>query len=316
MTKKTTPCLHGPLMSRREFLAWQAGGLGFAAALLHGLPFSAQALAATPDLAVAVGDPGPATREAVRLLGGIGQFVKPGSRVVIKPNMSFSGPPERGSTTHPQVVRELVSLCREAKAGSVSVLDNPLGPAERCIEGIREACRLDGEDIVHAVENRRLFSAAAIADGESLKATEVMTEVLKADVLIAVPVAKSHGSTGVSLSMKGMMGLISNRGTLHRDHDLDVAIVDLASLLKPHLVVIDATRVLSSHGPGGPGLVLQPRTVIASRDMVAADALAVERFSWYGRKMNASQVSHIRLAHERKLGRMDIANLSVVEGKA
>ncbi|NLC70394.1 MAG: DUF362 domain-containing protein [Desulfuromonadaceae bacterium] len=303
-------------MNRRQFLACQAGGLCLATATLSGIPLAGKAWGATPDVAFAVGEPGPATREAIRLMGGIGQFVKRGNRVVIKPNMSFAGPPERASNTHPEVVREMVALCREAGASWVSVLDNPLGPAERCIEGIKEACRLDGEDIVHAVENRSLFSLTTITGGETLKETDVMNEVLKADVLISVPVAKSHGSTGVSLSMKGMMGLILNRRTMHRDHDLDLAIVDLASLLKPHLVVIDATRVLSSHGPGGPGLVLQPRTVIASRDMVAADAFAVERFTWYGQQINASQVRHIRLAHERKLGRMDIANLTVAEGKA
>ena len=302
-------------MNRREFLARQTGGLCLAAAALNGIPLAGKAQASTPDLAVAVGDYGPATREAVRLLGGMSQFVKKGDRVVIKPNMSFTSPPERASNTHPEVVRQLVALCREAGAERVSVLDNPLGPAERCIEGIKEACRLDGEEMVHAVESRRLFAPTAITDGKTMQETDVMNEVLGADVLISVPVAKSHGSTGVSLSMKGMMGLIWNRGTMHRDHDLDVAIVDLASLLKPHLVVIDATRVLSSHGPGGPGLVLQPRTVIASRDMVAADAFTVERFPWYGRQMKASQVRHIRLAHQRKLGRMDVANLNVVEGK-
>ncbi|MBN1141926.1 MAG: DUF362 domain-containing protein [Deltaproteobacteria bacterium] len=303
-------------LTRRQFMAWQAGTLCLAAGGLHLFPGMGNATGSVPDLAVAIGAPEAATRKAIQLLGGFGQFVKRGSRVLIKPNMSFSSPSERASNTNPEVVRTLVALCREAGAASVSVLDNPLGPAERCIEGIKEACRLDGGDIVHAVKSSRLFSPAAITRGETLKATDVMEEVLKADVLIAVPVAKSHGATGVSLSMKGMMGLIYNRGTMHRDHDLDAAIVDLASLLKPHLVVIDASRVLSTHGPGGPGLVLEPRTIIASRDMVAADALAVERFPWYGQRMKASQVRHIRLAHERKLGRMDIANLTVLEGQA
>ena len=315
MKQKTDFSIQFPNLNRRQFLAWQASGLCLATAALSGIPLSGTAWGAEADLAVAIGDPGPATREAVRLLGGISRFVKPGQRVVIKPNMSFSGPPERASNTHPEVVRQLVALCREAGADRINVLDNPLGPTERCIEGIKEACRLDGENIVHAVENQSLFSATSIAGGKTLKETEVMNDVLKADVLIAVPVAKSHSSTGVSLSMKGMMGLIWDRRIMHSNHDLDVAIVDLASLLKPHLVVIDATRVLSTHGPAGPGLVLQPRTVIASRDMVAADAFAVERFTWYGRQMSASQVRHIRLAHERKLGRMDVANLTVVESK-
>jgi uncharacterized protein (DUF362 family) len=75
-------------------------------------------------------------------------------------------------------------------------------------------------------------------------------------------------------------------------------------------VVIDATRVLTTNGPGGPGKVITPKTVIASRDMVAADATAVAMFEWYGKKMEPRQVKHIKLAHERGLGRMDIQNLN------
>ncbi|MBN1140806.1 MAG: DUF362 domain-containing protein [Deltaproteobacteria bacterium] len=316
MKGKNLPPNPPATLNRRQFLAWQAGSLCLTAGGLHLFPLAGRASGTAADLAVAIGAPEAATREAVRLLGGINRFVKSGSRVVIKPNMSFSAAPERASNTNPEVVRTLAALCREAGAARISVLDNPLGPAERCIEGIRDACRLDGKGIVHAVQNRSLFSPVAIPKGETLKTTDVMEEVLKADVLIAVPVAKSHGTTGVSLSMKGMMGLIWDRSAMHRDHDLDAAIVDLASLLKPHLVVIDASRVLSSNGPGGPGLVLEPRTIIASRDMVAADAFAVERFPWYGQRLKASQVRHIRLAQERKLGRMDIANLTVLESRA
>lgn len=139
--------------------------------------------------------------------------------------------------------------------------------------------------------------------------TEVIRDVLDADVLIAAPVAKSHSSAGVSLSMKGMMGLIWDRGIMHRRYDLRESIVDLASLLKPDLVVVDGSRVLSTNGPSGPGRVLQENTIIASADMVAADAQAVTMFEWYGRQLQPRNVKHIRIAHERGLGRMNVENL-------
>jgi uncharacterized protein (DUF362 family) len=138
-----------------------------------------------------------------------------------------------------------------------------------------------------------------------------MKDVLDSQVLIAAPVAKSHGSTGVSLSMKGMMGLVWNRSIMHWRHNLHDAIVDLCTVLKPSLVVVDATRVLTSDGPGGPGTVITPRTVVASRDMVAADAYTVQAFEWYGQKLGPDKVRHIRLAHERGLGRMDVQSLIV-----
>jgi len=69
--------------------------------------------------------------------------------------------------------------------------------------------------------------------------------------------------------------------------------------------------MLRTGGPGGPGKVIREDTVIASRDMMAADAYAVSVFEWYGKKFKPTQVRHIRLGHERGLGRADLENLSI-----
>ncbi|MBW1799608.1 MAG: DUF362 domain-containing protein [Deltaproteobacteria bacterium] len=276
-------------MNRRDFLKYQMRGALWLAAGGSGLFLPKRVFAdTTPDITVAKGAPGPATRAAVDLLGGIKAFVKPGHRVVIKPNMSFASPPERASNTHPEVVRALAAMCKDAGAAGILILDHTLGSEEQCLEnsGIKDACK-------------------------SMTRTEVMKQVMKSDILIAAPVAKSHSSAGVSLSMKGMMGLIFNRRVMHWRYDLHTSIVDLSAVLKPDLVVIDATRVLSTNGPGGPGKVLHPKTVIASRDMVAADAYTVSRFEWYGKRFKPRQVRHIREAHQRGLGRMDIENLGI-----
>jgi uncharacterized protein (DUF362 family) len=299
-------------MSRRSFLKHNARLLLWTAAIGAGLRLPRLAAASeAPDIAVAIGERVTATRAAVDLLGGMQRFVKPGHKVVIKPNMSFAGGPEDATDTHPDIVRELVALCKKAGAERIRVLDHTLRREERCIEGVQKACEVYGDDIVQAVSRSRFFKPAAIPDGRQMRETEVMWEVLEADVLIAAPVAKSHSSSGVSLSMKGMMGLIYNRGVMHSRYDLQESIVDLASLLKPALVVVDGSRVLSTNGPGGPGRVLKSDTIIASADMVAADAQAVTMFEWYGRKLQARNVKHIRIAHERGLGRMDVENLSL-----
>ena len=299
-------------MSRRGFLKSNARLLLWAAALGAGVKLPRPVRAdEVPDIAVAIGEQAAATRAAVDLLGGMARFVKPGRKVVIKPNMSFGGGPEDGTDTHPEVVRELVTLCKEAGAARVRVLDHTLRREERCIEGIQKACEVHGDDVVQAVSRSRFFKSTPIPEGRQMTETEVMWEVLEADVLIAAPTAKSHASSGVSLSMKGMMGLIYNRGVMHSRYDLHAAIVDLASLLRPDLVVVDGSRVLSTNGPGGPGRVLPKDTIIASADMVAADAQAVAMFEWYGRKLEPRNVKHIRLAHERGLGRMDVENLAL-----
>lgn len=307
-------------MNRREFLKKSAQYAAVGAAGLHvpGMIEAVYAAEKEPNIVVANGGPGPATRAAVNAFGGMGRFVKQGDKVVIKPNMSFPNPPEWGSTTHPDVVRELTAMCVEAGASSVLVLDNPLRSAELCLvrSGVRKACEDLAHTQVQGPTNKAFYEEVRIPEGKALTSTMVMKKVLEANVLIAAPVAKSHSATGVSMALKGMMGLIYDRKDFHLNLDIDVAVVDLCTVLKPKLTVIDASRILSEGGPSGPGKVIPMNKIIASRDMVAADSMAVELGTWYGRKFKSHQVKHIQIAGQRGLGNMDISAQTVKEVSA
>ncbi len=296
-------------MDRRAFLKYQLAGLGWLA--VGGARFPLRAAEGPPDVAVAEGAPAAAARAAVDMLGGMGRFVKPGQKVLVKPNMSFARTPEEAANTHPEVVRELVVMCREAGAGRVRVLDHSLHHPERSLElsGILAACDSVEKGLCAHLMDGRFYREADIPEGREMRSNAFMIEALEAEVLIAAPVAKSHGATGVSLSLKGQMGLILHRGVMHSRYGLDTAIVDLNTRVKPHLAVIDATRVLTTGGPGGPGRVITPGRVIASADPVAADATAAASFEWYGRRIEPRQVAHLAAAQERGLGRLDIENL-------
>ncbi len=301
-------------MNRREFLKYNLYGAFWIATGTSGLFMPKKIFADTvPDIAVAKGKPGAATRAAVELLGGMKKIVKPGDQVLIKPNMSFSTPPGRASNTHPLVVREIALMCKEAGAGKVLILDNTLDKPEQCLKnsGIFDACKALDDQMVRALANSSFYQETDIPKAVSMSSNDVMKDALKSDVLIAAPVAKSHSSTHVSLSMKGMMGLIYNRRVMHWRYNLDKSIVDLCTLLKADLTVIDGTRVLSTGGPHGPGKVLHEKTVIASKDMVAADAYAVSTFEWYGKRLRPKEVGHILEAHNRGLGRMDVENMTI-----
>lgn len=305
---------------RREFL--KTGLVTTAAAIATGSVnailnpgklFAADTLD-TPDLIISQGlDPAAITRAAVDALGGIKRFVKPGNKVVIKPNMSFASGPERASNTHPAIVSEVARLCAEAGASRIAVLDHVLNEPRACLRlsKIPEACLNVPNTTVSTIEAKRLYREVRVPLGQHVKTMEVASEVLDADVLIAIPKGKSHSSSGVSLSMKGMMGLIKDRMPFHSRYNLHEAIVDMVTVLKPHLVVIDGTNILSSGGPGGPGKVIPLNLVVASTDMVAADAQMVALGTWYGKKFVPDQVRHIRIAAERGLGRIDIDKMKV-----
>lgn len=304
--------------NRRDFLKT---GVATGAAVVTGLtPGLIQRAAAEaerfPDVAIAHGrDPSVSTRAAVDAIGGIKRFVKPGDKVVIKPNMSFTADPGDGPNTNPKVVAEVARLCSEAGASRIAVLDHMLHTAEECLSRSQIPAHCEGipNTFVSAINGARMFREVDVPKGKQLKTMAVAKAVLDSDVLIAVPVGKTHSAAGVSISMKGMMGLIYDRMIFHTRYDLNEAVVDMVSVLKPQLVVVDGTRILSTGGPGGPGRVLPLDLVIASADMVAADAQMVASGTWYDRKFKPDQVKHIRLAAERGLGRSDMENLKTKE---
>ena len=305
------------LMNRRKFIKKSAEYTAYTAfgMILPGVFNETARADRLPDIVVAMGVPGTTTRAAVNTLGGMSRFVKAGNKVVIKPNMSFPNSPGWATTTHPDVVKELATMCLEAGAASIMVLDNPLRNAKLSLKrsGIKSAMESVPQSRTEGIESERFYKEVEVPEGIELASTKIMKQVLDADVLIAAPVAKSHSATGLSLSMKGMMGLIFNRRVFHRDMDLNTAVVDLCTVLKPQLTVIDVSRLLSSGGPNGPGKVLTMNKIVASTDMVAADAATVELGTWYGRKFKARQVKHIRMAHKRGLGNMDIGGQVVKE---
>lgn len=301
--------------SRREFLKNSLVVSAAMAGASFGLIDPSKAGAADyPDMSICNGkDAALITRQAVEALGGIKRFVKPGAKVVIKPNMSFARSPETGANTNPLVVREVARMCAEAGASSILIVDNVLNNPTDCMKlsKIPEYCKDVPNTRTHVVKNERLFREVSVESGTQFKKMRALSDALDADTLISVPVGKSHGSSGVSMSMKGMMGLIYDRTSFHNRYDLHESIVDMVTVLKPHLVVMDGTRILSTGGPGGPGEVIPLDLVIASADMVAADAQMVALGKWYGKKLQPKQIKHIRIAAERGLGRIDLDKLNI-----
>ena len=263
-------------------------------------------------LAVARGnaaDPYDLTRRAIAAVGGIERYVKPGANVIVKPNIcnAYHGP-EYASTTNPLVVAAIVALCLDAGAGSVRVMDFPFGgKAQNAYEtsGIAGAVEAAGGQM--ELMNSLKYREVAIPNAMALKKTEVYADILNADTVINVPIAKHHSGAKLTLGMKNLMGVILNRGALHAN-GLHQSIVDLSTIVKPHLTVIDATRILVANGPTGGNLndVRQMDTVIASTDVVAADAFAATLFN-----MSGSDIEYIRLADQLGLGTMNLKSIDI-----
>jgi uncharacterized protein (DUF362 family) len=302
-------------ITRRKFLKMAAAGTALTLAGRPSLSVSREEY----DLAVISGEPAAATKKALEAMGGVSRFVKKGQRVVLKPNMSFARTPDFSATTHPLVVATVARACVEAGARQVLVLDHTLQREELCLErtGIREACKSTPGVHVLALQERKFFREINIPQGKVLERVEVIKEILEGDtLLINIPVAKSHSATGVSMGLKGLMGVIWERGSFHSQYNINQAIADLATAVKPQLTVLDATRAMVSGGPGGPGEVKKPNLVIAGMDPVAVDSYGVGIVPWYGQNFKGRQVEHLLAAHQRGLGKIDVDQLRILKEKA
>jgi uncharacterized protein (DUF362 family) len=262
-------------------------------------------------LAVARGeDPRSITRAALAALGGMARFVNPGDDVIIKPNICVDYHSyEYAATTNPEVVAALVELCLGAGARRVRVMDHPFGGSAESAyarSGIGDAVRSAGGTM--EVMNRAKYRKTEIPDGRDIRSWKVYQEVLSADVLIDVPVAKHHNLARLTLAGKNLLGVVQGPGGLHAN--LGQRIADLVSLVRPTLTVVDAVRILRDHGPTGGNLgdVQLTNTVIASHDIVAADAYAATLFGLQG-----ADIAYVRAAAEMGLGTLNLGTIQLEE---
>ena len=253
----------------------------------------------------------------VNELGGIERFIRPGDTVLIKPNMSFPNPPERATTTDPEVVRAMIDLSLGAGARRIFVVDHPMRSSRLCLKrtGMDDVCKkYKNVHLIGAVKEN-LYKDVSIPNTKELKKTKIIRPFLLADVIINIPRMKSHSATVVSLGTKGNMGLIWDRRSFHVRLDLDEAIADLNTFIQADLTILDGTRVLTSGGPLGPGMVKPLNCLIGGTDPLAVDAYGAERVKWYGRTFKSWQIPHLVACHKRGIGEIDLDRIEVVRRK-
>jgi len=304
-------------VSRREFLKVM-GALGASALLMGtgcGQPKGEEPAPAAKTsqayLAVVRGpEPAEITRRAIAALGGMERFVKPGANVIIKPNICVAYHTyEYAATTNPEVVAELARLCRGAGAKRVRVMDTPFGgTAEAAYEitGIKKAVEAAGG--VMEIMSPVKFKEVPFPKGVDIKSWPVYQDILEADLVINVPIAKHHNLTRLALGGKNLLGVVNRANQFHQNIGQRVA--DLVSVVRPTLTVVDAVRILVEHGPTGGSLqdVKKTDTIIASHDIVAADAYATTLFD-----LKAEDIAYIQAAAAMGLGTLDLKSIKIEE---
>lgn len=309
-------------MNRREFIA-KAAVVGLGTLLLPGCarlsgpqpaaekipPVSASSVSApTTELIVVQGsDPASMLERGLKALGGIERFVKPGNKVVLKPNFSVPRTPEEAATTNPVLVGALTRLCLAAGAKEVRVVDYPFSSPVICLEksGLKRAVTAAGGNIYTFNGGQERYFQKVRIGGQALAEVEFAKDVLESDVFINMPILKHHSGAKLTMGLKNMMGLVWDRGQFHAGH-LERAIAELAACRKPNLVIMDALRGITANGPMGPGPVREYNQLVLGGDPVAVDAYGAALFG-----MKPAELEYLRLAAELGVGEIDWEKLKV-----
>ncbi|MDR1562914.1 MAG: DUF362 domain-containing protein [Dysgonamonadaceae bacterium] len=304
-------------MKRREFLKATAA-VGVASLTFNKLQAALASgkieVEAAPDLvAVMGGEPEEMLGVALNALGGVGEYVKRGQSVVIKPNIGWDKTPEMASNTNPALIGALVKQCFAAGAKKVTVFDHTCDNWQKCYasSGIKNAAEAEGATVVTG-NDESYYEDVHIDGAVQLKDVKIHRSLLESDVWFNVPVLKNHGGAKMSIAMKNYMGIVWDRGYFH-SNNLQQCIADVCLFRKkPVLNIVDAYRCMLRNGPQGRSVsdVGTLKALIASPDIVAVDTASVGLFNQV-QQMDLSEVRHIAIGEQLKLGTQKLDTLRV-----
>lgn len=265
------------------------------------------------DLVVAKGNnPYTITTKAVEAMGGMEQFVKKGSVVLIKPNIGWDRNPEQAANTNPDVVAALIDMSFKAGAKRVNVFDATCNEPRRCYYNseVQKMAQEHGANVFFP--DRWNIVKAKFKYESPMQDWPIFREAIECDTFINVPIAKHHGLTRLTLSMKNLMGVCSgNRGQIH--FQIGTKLVDLTDFINPDLTVIDAYRVLLRNGPQGGNLddVEKKETVIVGTDPTLSDVFACKLMN-----QDPFSVPYIQEAANRKFGNYNLDTADILRIQA
>ena len=246
--------------------------------------------------------PGQSVTQAVEMCGGLPPQVR-GGRVFIKPNIVFwskAAPfPKFGVVTTSRVVEDMVILLREAGAREIIIGEGTvvLDPKDKETQehafaslGYHKLAQRHGVQVVSVFQ--RPFEKRDLGDGFELSFNR---DVLHSDLVVDLPVLKTHAQTVVSLGIKNLKGTIDipSRKRCHNNtpgRDLHHYVARLAQPMPPIFTLIDGIYS-NERGPAFDGRMRRLNLLIASRDVLFADLVGSRVLGW-----DPAQVPHLAIA--------------------
>ncbi|MBU4252030.1 MAG: DUF362 domain-containing protein [Candidatus Omnitrophica bacterium] len=248
-----------------------------------------------------------AVRDTVDLLGGIANFIKPGSRVLVKPNLLMSKGPECAITTHPEVVRAVIHLLQEINC-KIVVGDGP-SVWGQYIENVEEVYKITGISGVCRDEGVQLVNF----DKRRMRNKFPLTVWLdECDYLISLPKFKTHEFTLITGAIKNLFGLVSGtyKTELHKNYfapaEFAKILVDIYQEARPALTIIDGILAMEGDGPATGGITRQLGLLLAGSDCVALDTVMAKIMGIANYEVLTTKEAAMRGLGENKIDRIKI----------
>lgn len=253
----------------------------------------------------------PALEEAVNAVNGL-DFVMPGMKIIIKPNLVSFKKPDAAATTHPALLEALVEMLL-ARGAAVTIGDSPGGPHSLpLLNRVYTATGMDRVEKLGAKLNRNMNEKNVdFPEGKVLKNFTYTEYLDEADAIIDFCKLKSHGMLGMSAAVKNLFGTIPGlkKPEVHykfqNDAEFADMLVDLNEYFKPRLAICDAVVGMEGNGPTA-GTPRQIGAIIASKSTYYADVVGAELIG-----MNIDGLPTLQAAYERGFAPASSKNLRV-----
>ena len=230
-------------------------------------------------------------------------------KALIKVNFICTETWDSGATTDPMVVEAIIKKLKDLPLEIFVVeSDATMTNADKAYEatGMKEMCQRNGVEFLN-LRYQKDKVKIPIPSCETLGSITVPRIVTESAVISAAKL-KTHMSTKVTLGMKNMFGLLPDKLKMkYHTRGISKVIVDINTVIKPALTVIDGFVAMEGKGPTN-GTPIKMDLIIAGKDVVATDATAARIMGF-----DPKEISHIRTAAQKGIGNID--NIEIIGSK-
>ena len=220
------------------------------------------------------------------MIGGLSKFIKPGSNIVIKPNLLSAALPENAVTTHPVFVETVIEKISEITGSSenITIVDSPGAGIPYTKNNLKKVYEKTGLADISKKAGCKLnynteYSSLSFKGGKVIKKFEVINPVLGADIIINLPKFKTHDLTVITGAVKNIFGVVPGflkpgyHARFNRVEDFSDMLVDLVMLVKPGLTIMDGILGIEGDGPGMSGTPRKIGLILASENPFSVDTV-------------------------------------------